>query len=644
MNWTCAASLLAALLIGGCATLTPPSTEPLAAAAPDVAVRPTPAASTSDGLTNTSVPADDSGVPSVPAAAPAAVAAVETLPDVAEPLPAAGIDATLPEVVALAEDDAADVAEELAADPEALEDTRLLTAPDLAVPEEAGASVAPETVSFDFPVVENQKVRYYIDFYTGPGREVFSRWLERSSRYKPMMQQIFAEYGLPQDLVYLAMVESGYNPKAYSWAHASGPWQFIRGTGRIFGLQDDWWHDERRDFEKSTRAAARYLKELHKIFNGDWYLAVASYNAGEGKLARAVARYGTRDFWELSQGKYLRDETKNYVPKLLAFLLMAKQPEKYGFANLNYQPPLRYETVTIPTTTDLEVVARLCGVNYDEIKQLNPELKRWATPPGARDYALHVPVGTAERFNLAYAALPESERASYAHHQVKSGDTLLGLAKRYGIRVDDIVALNHIKNPRALKLGRSLLLPLRKGLSGPPDAAELADDYTRTRRAGDRTYKVKAGDSLWKIARRYDVSERQLRVWNGLGHGNLLRPGQTLVVSASAKGQGNKVAGKGQKGGSGKPSAKTAKVDKPAKTVKTVKTASTGKKTAKAGSQSAKLTKIEYKVKNGDTLSEIARRYAVPMAQIIDWNNLSAGHVLQPGQRIKLLIADANRG
>lgn len=570
---------------------------------------------TADPASSTDLPAGD---PTSPEGSVAADAAAQGQESDAATDPGAPVDE--------AESEAAEAAAELAADPEAQEDTRLLTAPDQAVPDEAGESVAPAEVAFDFPVVENQKVRYYIDFYTGPGREVFKRWLERSSRYVPMMQEIFAEYGLPQDLVYLAMVESGYNPKAYSWAQASGPWQFIRGTGRIFGLQDDWWHDERRDFAKSTRAAARYLKELHRIFDGNWYLAVASYNAGEGKLSRAVARYGTRDFWELSQGKYLRDETKNYVPKLLAFLLMAKQPEKYGFTDLNYQPPLQYETVQIPSTTDLEVVARFCGVSYDEIKQLNPELKRWATPPGVRDYALHVPVGTAERFMEGYATLPVSERASYAHHQVKSGDTLLGLAKRYGIRVDDIMTMNHISNPRGLKIGRNLLLPLRKGLNGPPDAAELADDYTRTKRPAGRTHTVKSGETIWKIARRYDVSERQLRVWNNLGHSSLLRPGQVLAISTASSGK--------------KSSGKTTT----AKGVKPAKAPASTVKVAKKSKAEAKLTRITYKVKRGDTLSGIARRYDVPVARIIDWNNFSTGHILQPGDRIKLLIADADRG
>lgn len=517
-----------------------------------------------------------------------------------------------------------------AVDPETIEDNLLLIGPDQEAPEEIGANVEPLAGLFDFPVVENQQVRYFIDYYTGPGRSIFARWLERSTRYHPMMQKIFAEYGLPQDLVYLAMVESGYNPKAYSWAHASGPWQFIRGTGRIFGLHDDWWRDERRDFEKSTRAAARYLKELQETFPGNWYLSVASYNCGAGAVARAISRGGSRDFWELSQGKFLPEETRNYVPKLLAVLLIAKQPEKYGFVGLNNQPPLHYETVTVPSTTDLEVVARLCGVTYEEIKQLNPELKRWSTPPGVKDYQLRLPLSTSERFLSDYALLPADQRANYEHHVIKSGDTLQGLAKRYRIRVDDILALNTISNPRALKVGRSLILPLRKGLSRLP-LEELGDDYARTVRPAVRTHTVKKGDTLGKLAKRFAVSERELRAWNRLGKKAALRPGQKLVVSAGAKGKGKgtntaKVAAKGKASG------------------KVTKTGKTKTQTVAKSESKTKVSKIVYKVKAGDTLSGIARRYDVPVARIRDWNKLSSGHVLRPGDQIKLMVAGASRG
>jgi membrane-bound lytic murein transglycosylase D len=551
------------------------------------------------------VPADAAGAESfvaVDASAPAEV------PTALEDEGGEGIDEAQ---VAVAEEETEEVEPP---DAETLLDNQLLTAPVQALPEESGAAIKPEAVVFDFPVIENQKVLYFVDYYSGPGREVFSRWLERSTRHLPMMQEVFAAEGLPRDLAYLAMVESGFNPRALSWARASGPWQFMSGTGRIFNLNDDWWRDERRDFDKSTRAAARHLRELHDYF-GDWYLAVAAYNAGIGKVARAVKKYDTRDFWELSKGKYLREETKSYVPKLLAVLLIAKQPEKYGFVNLNYQQPLATETVTVPTTTDLEVVARLCEVDYQVIKDLNPELKRWCTPSEIKDYPVRVPAGSGEKFLAGYAQLPVAERANYARHKIKSGDTLQGLAKKYQIRTADIVALNNIRNPKALRVGANLILPLKEGLTRRP-ADELDDDYVRSRRA---TYTVRAGDTLWKIARRNDVSEKQLRVWNGLGWSNTIRPGQVLVVSASAV--------KPAKGGK---SNKTAKVDKGQKVAKSTKT--------------IKTKKIVYTVKSGDTLNKIAQRYDVPTRRILDWNNLGQGQVLRPGQSLTLLVADAGRG
>lgn len=512
------------------------------------------------------------------------------------------------------------------ADPETLQDNQLLTAPVLAVPEDPGTPVKPEAIAYDFPVIENQKVLYFVDYYSGPGREVFTRWLERSTRHLPMMQDVFAAEGLPRDLAYLAMVESGFNPKAFSWAHASGPWQFMSGTGRIFGLTDDWWRDERRDFDKSTRAAARHLRELHEFF-GDWYLAVAAYNAGIGKVARAVKKYDTRDFWELSKGKYLREETKSYVPKLLAVLLIAKQPEKYGFVNLNYQQPVATEFVTIPTTTDLEVIARLCEVDYQVIKELNPELKRWCTPPGVKDYQVRIPAGSGEKFQTAYAQLPVAERANYARHTIKSGDTLQGIAKKYRIRVADIVALNTIRNPKSLRVGSSLILPLKEGYSRHP-LDGLDDDYVRTRRA---TYTVRSGDTLWKIARRNDVSEKQLRVWNNLGWNNTIRPGQVLIVSAAAAKPAKAV--------------KASSASKSGKATKTARnTASTqGSKSVK-NAKPAKTKKIVYTVKSGDTLNKIARRYDVPTSRILDWNKLSSGQVLRPGQSLTLMVTDAGRG
>lgn len=567
--------------------------------------------------------ATDPVSPVAPPAPPTAVPAASVPAATTVLSPEAAANTVLAAVTPIAEEEEL-AAEELAeeeqpADSEIIEDIEILAGEDLAPPENEGQTL-PAEISFDFPVVKNDKVLYYVDYFSGPAQEVFKRWLERSTRYLPMMQKTFAEEGLPQDLVYLAMIESGFNNRAYSWAHAAGPWQFIEGTGRLYGLDNDWWRDERRDPVKATRAAARHLKDLYNYFGGDWYLAVAAYNAGSGKIGRAVEMYGTRDFWQLSHGSYLQPETKNYLPKLLAALLIAKEPEKYGFTALEYLPALDFETVTVPTTTDLEIIANLSGSSYDEIKDLNPELKRWSTPPRVKNYEVRIPSGNRDAFIEKYALLPENRRANYQHHKIKSGDTLQGVARRYGIRVADIVSLNKISNPRSLRVGADLILPLQKGGSRL-DVGDLGDDYQRSRRQTPKAYKVRSGDNLWKIAKRFGVSEKELKAWNRLGSKNVLRPGQTLVVSATSGRQA--VAAK--QGGA----------------KKTVLKKNTAKKAVAKKSTTPK--KIVYKVQRGDTLFGISRQFKVAARQIMNWNNLSENYILQPGDRLTLLLQGEHR-
>ena len=550
------------------------------------------------------------------------------------------------------------------ADPETLEDNQVLSGEGQAPPEDEGVTVPAKEVTFDFPVVENDKVRYFLNYFSGPAKGAFSRWLERSGRYLPMMQEIFAKEGLPRDLVYLSMIESGFNDRAYSWANAAGLWQFIESTGNLYGLDNDWWRDERRDPLKATRAAAKHLADLSRQFDGDWYLAVAAYNAGPGKIQRAVRHYGTRDFWKISRGDYLQRETKRYVPKLLAALMIAKEPQKYGFTDLDYQKPLKYDVVKVPTPTDLEVVAESCGVSYEQIKELNPELKRWCTPPGIKNYPVRIPSGTRDAFETKYALVPESKRANYQRHRLKKGDTLLALANRYRIRVKDIISLNRIKNPRALHVGTNLILPLHRGYSRQP-LAELGDDYLHSRRA---TYKVKRGDSLWKIAQRYNVTEKQLRVWNRLGWSNLLRPGQNLVVSAHAarrtvlarkrSHRGHKVAYSVRPGDSLWEIARRFNVTerqlqgwnhlggrsliRPGQTLTLF--ASSTRKRGLTRKEIRRVHKIVYQVRPGDTLWGIGRRFDVATHQIMAWNNLSENDVLQPGDDITLLVPSGNQG
>lgn len=451
----------------------------------------------------------------------------------------------------------------------------------------------------DFPLSEHARVDRLIKRYSGSSKKTFGKWLERAGRYVPKIQMVFADEGVPLDLAYLAMIESGFNVHAYSWAHAAGPWQFIESTGKLYGLENDWWQDGRLDLERSTRAAAKHLKYLHKRFDGDWYLAVAAYNAGGGKVRRAVKKSASRDFWVLTEGHVLRDETKNYLPKLLAALSIVKNLEAYGFADLNLAEPLEYETITLETSTDLEIIAGFCGISYLELKKLNPELKRWCTPPGVSNYQLQIPFGSAGQVRALYDQLPRDQRTSYHRHQIKSGDTLQMIARKYKIRVDDIVALNKIKNPRALQLGHNLILPLKEGFTELP-ANALEDSYVRSRRI---TYKVRPGDSLWLISRRNNVTQKELRVWNKLGWSNMLRPGQILAVS--------------------KPGARVV---------------------AKLVPKKGPSKKLIYKVVPGDTLWDIGRQFDVATEQIRRWNELSHGHILRPGQKLTLMVSASRQG
>ncbi|MBW1991436.1 MAG: lytic transglycosylase domain-containing protein [Deltaproteobacteria bacterium] len=252
-------------------------------------------------------------------------------------------------------------------------------------------------LKFDVPIHINKQVKAYLVYFSTERKEVIRRYLARSTRYLPMIRAIFQEHGLPQDLAYLAMIESGFNPHAYSRAHACGMWQFIRSTGRRYGLMINRYVDERRDPEKSTRAAARYLLDLYKQF-GSWYLAAASYNCGEHRVQREIDNSNHKNFWELSAHRCLPQETKNYVPQMIAATLIAKNPERFGFKNIPYLPPLQYDKVRVTETTSLAAAAAACNVPLEEIRLLNPELRLGITPPQAGYYTLRIPKGSSDSF------------------------------------------------------------------------------------------------------------------------------------------------------------------------------------------------------------------------------------------------------
>lgn len=380
------------------------------------------------------------------------------------------------------------------------------------------------------PLTLNSKVEYFIHYFQTTARPVFAKWLSRSERYIPMMKEVLRKEGLPEDLVYLAMIESGFSPHAYSVAAAVGPWQFMSGTGKRYSLRIDSWIDERRDPLKSTVAAALYLKELYGIFNNDWYLAAAGYNAGENKILRAINMYNTNDFWELSQGSYLKRETKEYVPRLLAASIIAKEPARYGFSDVAYLPAVEFDEVTIPSRTDLELAAQLCGVSYETIRSLNPELRRWATPPDYPGYRLKIPKGKKEQFEEAYARVPENERyrekVVYLRHRVKKKESLASLAHRYDTSAEKLREINHL-SAEAKVVGKSILIPV------PAEEASRV----KPEKESDllRYYTVKKGDTLHSVARKFNVSAKLLAAWNNLKERIALRPGKRIIVARAGK-------------------------------------------------------------------------------------------------------------
>ncbi|GFO56041.1 lytic transglycosylase [Geomonas sp. Red276] len=389
----------------------------------------------------------------------------------------------------------------------------------------------------DIPLTFNSKVDYFIRYFQNAGHSSFARWLSRSERYIPMMRSVLKKEGMPEDLVYLAMIESGFSPRAFSVASAVGPWQFMSGTGKHYALRIDPWIDERRDPLKSTVAAALYLKELYGLFNKDWYLAAAGYNAGENKILRAINMYNSRDFWELSKGGYLKRETKDYVPKLIAAAIIAKEPAKYGFADVAYLPAIEFDVVKIPGRTDLEVVAKACGVSTQTIRELNPELRRLSTPPDYPGYELKIPKGTTALFEAVYAKIPESERYTervrHVQYRAKKKDTLVSIARRFNTTPQTIAELNNLgKRTRQLK-GKTLIIPVQVAAGEEPKPAQqpvVAEAELKAEKPSHKYYTVKKGDTLFSLAKRFNVTAKILSAWNNLKSRVALKPGRRIIV------------------------------------------------------------------------------------------------------------------
>jgi membrane-bound lytic murein transglycosylase D len=450
-------------------------------------------------------------------------------------------------------------------------------------------------ISYDIPIALNPKVLAYVEAFQTRLRDEFEPGLKRSGAYLPLIKKIFREEGLPEDLAYMAHQESAFKLNAYSRARAKGMWQFMSFTGKKYGLKIDLWVDERSDFEKSTRAAAGYLKDLHARYN-DWYLAMAAYNAGEGKIDRAVARARTRDYWTLTKTKFIRRETKYYVPAILASILIDKSPEDYGF-KVEPDAELRWDTVDIDKPTDLQVIADATGVTLPDIRALNPELRGLITPPNVSIYTVRVPDGTRGDLLARLEELPDDKRVSWTLHEVRPGDTFSTIARKYRVPVRAMLDANPRYAGKRIRRGTLLNVPIGEGGPGLPVA--VASEDRATYEPGERVvHRVRRGENLQKIAWKYRTTVANVKRWNGL-NGSVIRPGQRLTVYYAEKGDG--------------PFAGLDAASSPVMV---------------SGGR------IEYRVQSGDTLSSIARKFSAALADLCRWNNLTPESVLRPGDRV----------
>lgn len=388
----------------------------------------------------------------------------------------------------------------------------------------------------NIPIEVNKQVQKWVDYFQGRGRKHMIRYLERSSRYLPMMKTELQKAGLPSDLVYVSLIESGFNPVAHSRAAAVGYWQFIRETGKNYGLQIDAFVDERRDPVLSTQAASRYFRALHNLF-GNWYLALASYNTGENRVKRAVMRSYSRDFWKLAKDRRLPRETVNYVPKFIAATLIAKNPEIYGFRDIAYQPPLAYDQITIDKPISLQKLASgMGGISYEEMRRLNPMYRTYFIPvPQGRSVVLRVPLGAKDRamaaVDMSYSTPPRYVATEFSY-RVRRGDTLSGIARKYRTSIGNLRRLNHLGNRTSLRVGQRLRVPERETNTARMEYEESNPSANRRVAASRdvRYHQVKRGENLSTIANKYRTSVAALREINQLSRRSVIMVGQKIVV------------------------------------------------------------------------------------------------------------------
>ena len=470
------------------------------------------------------------------------------------------------------------------------------------------------------PLVINGHVEENIEFLSGRFHDHFQKWLDRSSIYFPKMRQILKEEGVPEELVYLTLVESGVNPHARSWRKAQGMWQFMKGTGALYGLHGNFWYDDRNDFEKATHAAARLFKDLHDTYS-DWYLALAAYDGG--RVKRGIHKSHSTDYWKMRP--FLARETRNYVPLYIASTVIALDPKTYGF-DAPPENPLAYDEVKISDCVSLSVIAKCAGTDESTMVFLNPSLLRDCTPPGVKDFVLHVPTGSAQQFQMNYAALPDDQKRNEISYTTTKREALATIAKKYGVSVALLAEVNHLPKSRKVAAGTVLVIP-------PAEVSklyerEIAQETTvrKYRRHSSHlaaatpgenklVYRIKKGDNLGKIAALYHVHVTDLRDWNDLPFGSKIKTGAKLTIYTTV-----------QEGGQTIAESKVSNKVSP-KSFTSTDSNLTNNETLSSFKS--------YTVKKGDTLYSIASTFGVSVKDLRVWNKLK-GSRLKIGKSLKI--------